>query len=196
MEKRILTDRFALRFGTTMHGILFTDSFFAYRYFNSELADFREELSKLAYSLMHNTDVAQPKSPPKGQQQARRASPNSGCISSYSSDGAEHVLVKMKAMPFFQGGKDGRERCVVCNKKTLWCYNDCSDAPHALVPLCPMQSNKHGWITAHMCYEKHVAQPTWMPKGRIPTGVKRRRGGYHDAAIEQASQCDVESVGQ
>lgn len=201
MEKRVLTDRFALRFATTMHGILFVDAFFAFRYFKNELADFREELSQLAYSLMHNPEVEPPVvpgsiSPPKQPKAVRRASPNSGGVSSSSGDGLCHVLVKMKALPNWVGGKDGRERCMICNKKTLWCCNDCSNAPHALMPICPVQSNKHGNVSSHMCYERHCAEPNWMPKGRAPKGGKRRRACYDNAPIQLASSCDGESCSE
>lgn len=199
MEKRILTDRFAMRFATTMHGILFTDAFFALRYFNNATTDFKEEMGKLAYQLMHNPEVeasgpqaASTPSPRNGKKQARRVLTNSGCVSTSSSDGQAHPLVKMKALPSWVGGKDGRQRCIVCDKKTLWCCLDCSDAPLALVPLCPMSSNKRGVITTHACYEKHCADPSWMPKGRRPTGgsTKRCRASYDDFSVELEDGCN------
>ncbi|KAL1525467.1 hypothetical protein AB1Y20_020324 [Prymnesium parvum] len=187
MEKRLLTDRFALRFATTMHGILFTDAFFAYRYFKDSMADFKNERNKLAMSLINNPDISNESGSPQNrpQKQARRASPNSGGISSSSSDGRAHPLVKMKALPGYNGGKDGRQRCQVCNKKTLWCCLDCSDAPSSLFPLCPMESNKHGAISSHLCYDRHCSAPSWMPKGRASTGGnKRRRGAADDDDFE------------
>lgn len=195
MEKRILTDRFAMRFATTVHGILFTDAFFAYRYFNNPIADFREELSKLAYALMHNPEVTSSRGTtppkPKKSKQASRTSPNSGGVASDSSDGKAHPLVKMKVLPGWVGGKDGRQRCIVCNKKTIWCCLDCSEAPHALMPLCPVQSNKHGEVTTHLCYEKHCADPSWMPRGKAKKGgAKRRRASFDDAELEVDEDCD------
>lgn len=192
MEKRLLTDRFSLRFGTTMHGVLFTDSFFAFRYYNDPIADFREQMNRLAYSLMHNPDVQTPSSsPPKGSKKTRRCAPNSGGISSSSSDGQSHALVKLRALPNYVGGKDGRQRCIVCNKKTIWACLDCSDAPSSLFPLCPMQSNKHGNIVAHTCYDKHSASPLWMPKGRATTGgAKRRRASADDFELDVEEDCE------
>lgn len=193
MEKRILTDRFALRFGTTMHGILFTDAFFAFRYFNSEVANFREEMNQLAYSLMHNPDIQSPSSsPPKGTKHARRCAPNSGGVSSNSSDGQSHALVKLRALPNYTGGKDGRQRCIICNKKTIWACLDCSDAPTSLFPLCPMQSNKHGTVSVHRCYDKHAENPMWMPKGRAPSGgAKRRRASFDNFELDVEDECDL-----
>ena len=57
MEKRILTDRFSLRHGVSLHRILFTDAFKAYKYFKNPAADFSECMSRLAYKLMHNPQV-------------------------------------------------------------------------------------------------------------------------------------------
>lgn len=144
MEKRILTDSFNLRFGVTMHGILFTNSFFAFRHFNNELADFRAEMAKLAHSLMYNNDITSPGTPPpRTQKQAKRsASMRAPC----SLDGCAHALVRLRTLDNYQGGKDGRQRCVICNKKTVWGCSDCSRAPHDIVPLCiPMaqQARRH-----------------------------------------------------
>lgn len=193
MEKRLLTDRFALRYATTIHGIMFTDAFFAYKYFNSEIADFREEMNRLAYSLMHNPDLPQPQptSTGKASKRARRTSPNSGGVASSSSDGGAHPLVKMRVLPNYMGGKDGRQRCCVCDRKTVWACLDCSEAPHSLFPLCPMVCNQRGTISVHNCYEKHCADPLWMPKGRAPTGgAKRRRATADDDGVELSYDCD------
>jgi hypothetical protein len=56
--KRLQTDRFEFRFGTSMQGIIFVDSFFAYRHFNNPLADFRAALGVHA--------DAQPRPPAQG----------------------------------------------------------------------------------------------------------------------------------
>ena len=55
LEKRILTNSFSLRFGTTMHGMVFVNAFFGLRCFSMPVADFKPEMSKLAYRLMHNS---------------------------------------------------------------------------------------------------------------------------------------------
>ena len=57
MEKRILTDRFSLRHGVSLHGILFTDAFKAFQHFKMPSANFTECMSRLAYKLMHNPQV-------------------------------------------------------------------------------------------------------------------------------------------
>ncbi|KAL1519465.1 hypothetical protein AB1Y20_022985 [Prymnesium parvum] len=69
---------------------------------------------------------------------------------------------------------------------------DCSEAPHALMPVCPVQSNKHGEVTTHLCYyEKHCADPSWMPKGKAKKGgSKRRRASFDDAELEVDEDCD------
>ena len=54
MEKRLVTTNFSFRFGTSMHGCVFTDAFFALRYFVDANAEFKREMSKLAYALTHN----------------------------------------------------------------------------------------------------------------------------------------------
>ncbi|KAL3914301.1 MAG: hypothetical protein SGPRY_007672, partial [Prymnesium sp.] len=80
-------------------------------------AEFREDVNTLAYALMHNPD--QQITADKRKEAARRAAPNSSCVSSSRSDGLSHPLVKMtlKALPAHVGGKDGRQRCNICNKK-------------------------------------------------------------------------------
>ena len=70
MEKRILTNSFGMRFCTAMHGILFTDCFFAYRYFIDKEVDFKAIMGKLAMKLMHNSFLDKDESP--------RKSPNGG----------------------------------------------------------------------------------------------------------------------
>ncbi|KAL1504029.1 hypothetical protein AB1Y20_010442 [Prymnesium parvum] len=73
----------------------------------------------------------------------------------------------------------------------LWACLDCSDAPSSLFPLCPMQSNKHGNIVAHTCYDKHSASPLWMPKGRATTGgAKRRRASADDFELDVEEDCE------
>ena len=58
MEKRILTNSFAVRFGTAMHGIVFTDCFFSYRYFVDKDADFKKLASgKLSVACPAETVV-------------------------------------------------------------------------------------------------------------------------------------------
>ena len=49
MEKRFVTNNFSFRLATTLIGMVFANAFFAHRYFNSEVANFKEELGKLGY---------------------------------------------------------------------------------------------------------------------------------------------------
>ena len=56
MEKRLLTNRFNMRFATTMWGMVFTNAFFAFKYFHNNQADFRGEMNKLAIALMRNPE--------------------------------------------------------------------------------------------------------------------------------------------
>ena len=57
MEKRILTERFSLRHGVSLHGILFTDAFKAYKHFKAPSADFKEAMADLAMALVQNPQV-------------------------------------------------------------------------------------------------------------------------------------------
>ena len=183
MEKRLQTDRFEFRFGTSMQGIIFVDSFFAYRHFNNPLADFRAELGRLAYKLMHNPDLqpkATPSPPPK---KAQRASPGSGG-SACSEDGTTHTLIKIRSIQGYSGGKDGRQKCMICNKKTTWCCAACSDGALQLFPLCPHQTNYKGDICARGCLEKHWENPACMPKGRSKTGGAKRRKAGDSAGVD------------
>ena len=82
MEKRIHTNSFAMRFGTSMHGVLFTDVFFAYRYFNDKDAIFNEKMEELAFAMMHNCFLTQsggasPTGSTHSYPSATRASPES-----------------------------------------------------------------------------------------------------------------------
>ena len=73
----MITNNFSLRLATTLMGILFTDTFFAHQHFNAELAEFKEELGKLAYRLMHNPFAPDPTPPPSPQTGRGSGSPTS-----------------------------------------------------------------------------------------------------------------------
>ena len=64
IERAFITKCFATRLMTTFSGINFFDTFMAHMYFNepymfsTKSFDFREEMNKLAYSLLHNKVLA------------------------------------------------------------------------------------------------------------------------------------------
>jgi hypothetical protein len=190
MEKRLLTNTFSMRFAITIFGVLFTDAFFAHRFFNDKLANFKEEMSKLAYRLMHN-NLLPLRSVPSQPSSSRRSrpSPTSSC------DSEAHYLVKLNTLDGFVGYK--QQRCMWCNRRTVWACADCSVAPHSLVPLCPESSNHHGVITYHPCRGHHKAAPLQYPKGKTWRnfgGAKRRRrvevlDGTDDDALDSEMSC-------
>ena len=167
MEKRILTNRFDLRFGTSMFGILLVNVFFAERHFNNPLADFKAEMSTLAYALMHNDFLTAPASTPTSR-------PPSSCGSSSSTCGSEHQLMALKHLPYLKKSackkKSVQMRCVMCNKHTSWCCGVCSSTgENKIVAMCPATSKsrkKGGTITNHCCIEEHRISPTYFPRGK------------------------------
>ena len=54
MEKRILTNRFCVRGGTSLYGMLFTNCFFAVQTWGDPQAVFKNEMRKLSLYMMHN----------------------------------------------------------------------------------------------------------------------------------------------
>ena len=129
MEKRILTNSFGMRFCTAMHGILFTDCFFAYRYFIDKEVDFKAIMGKLAMKLMHNSFLDKDESPRKSPNGGRGSLAGSPCPH------GEHKLMPLRLVPGYAGGR--QQRCICCDKKTSFVCACCSTSPFALVPLCP-----------------------------------------------------------
>ena len=120
-------------------GMLFTNTFFAHRHFNCELADFKEEIGKLAYRLMHNPHAPDPVVPPTPQ--ARTVgSPNS------PPDARAHPLLQLSKFNEHHNiiKKTAALRCVVCNKKTSWYCVACIEGPHSIVPVCPSTTRGGG----------------------------------------------------
>ena len=195
MEKRILTNSFNLRFATTMHGLVVVNAFFALQTFVSDVADFKPEMSKLAYRLMHNhfLDGAAPPSP-TGPPPASRASSGTA-----SPEGCQHVLVPLRSVPGVHKAKKGskQERCAMCNKHTSWVCALCTTGANALVPLCPETSRsrkKPGTVTHHACLEKHRANPAVFPKGKRAK-AKRKRSAVDeedDPPLEDDDEDDEE----
>ncbi|KAL1528519.1 hypothetical protein AB1Y20_009862 [Prymnesium parvum] len=180
LEKRLVTNSFNFRFGSSMHGVVFTDVFFAHRFFNDKDASFKQELGKLAYSLMHN-DFLPTKTPQKSPPSTGRGSPCSDC--------EDHSLVQIKSLKGFNGWF--QQRCILCNNMTTWCCAACSAGPLALVPVCAEKTyvrhgpNK-GKYVKHGCLQRHRDNPALLPTGRRRKGAKRARG----AATEGTESAD------
>ena len=118
---------------------------------------------------MHNPDLQPKGTPSPPPKKAQRASPGSGG-SACSEDGTTHTLIKIRSIQGYSGGKDGRQKCMICNKKTTWCCAACSDGALQLFPLCPHQTNYKGDICARGCLEKHWENPAYKlhAKGAVP----------------------------
>lgn len=190
MEKRLITNSFAFRFGCSMHGMTFTDVFFAYRHFKDAKADFKELMGELAYKLMHNHFLPQAISP-RTSPSVSRASPT--IYSSEDSDhfAARHDLVKLKSIRGYCGGK--QQRCVLCNRFTVWCCATCTTGPMALVPVCPARSNFRGVINIHYCHTRHISNPALLPGSRHRKGAKRARANAAEEGT-QSMDLDTEDV--
>ena len=189
MEKRLVTNRFDFRVGTSLMGMHFTNTFFAHRYFNEPDADFKEQMGKLAYRLMHNpylneedTDYgSSPGSAGSGSQRSRSAARTS---TPSAMGGCAHVLIPLRTVEGYKVGQTGgaQQRCSICNLKTSWVCGECTDGPTSLVPLCPEETTtrgkSHGLKIMHKCRIKHVLDPLRFPKGsqREKVAAKRRRG--------------------
>ncbi|KAL1527606.1 hypothetical protein AB1Y20_008992 [Prymnesium parvum] len=119
---------------TQTTGMLFTDAFFAYRYFVDKDAEFTVEMSKLAYCLMHNDFLPKKAASPQSQPSVGRGSPQS-CVDC----DVEHELIPLEYVEGFEGYR--QQRCIMCNKPTsLWCCRACTTGPLCLVPLCPKET--------------------------------------------------------
>ena len=187
MEKRFVTNNFSFRFFTTMYGMLVTNCFFAHRYFNNQLADFKSELDQLALALMRNPKAEAPR--PCSQAGGAR-SPTGSC----TGDGDPHYLTPLSSIDGYTGGK--QQRCVCCNNKTAWVCATCTTGPMALVPLCPEISKvrkgpSRGQQVMHPCLGRHRCNPTFFPKGkRGGSRPKRARGPAEDPNWEEFGDDD------
>ena len=187
MEKRFITNNFSFRLATTLMGMLFTNTFFAHRYFNCELADSKEELGKLGYRLMNNPFVPAPQSPPSPQT-ATAGSPRSP-----PPDDSSHPLRQLSKFNVEHNikKKSSALRCVVCSGKTSWYCVTCTDGPHALVPVCPTSTRgshrggKGG--CQHACEAFHCKHPTFK-KGGKRKATKRQRLDPDDPELEGDSE--------
>ncbi|KAL1523664.1 hypothetical protein AB1Y20_018598 [Prymnesium parvum] len=168
MEKSVLTQNFSMRFGTSMFGVVFTDTFFAHRYSNDQAAEFKVEMARLAYALMHNSFLTSA-SPSKSSKSSARSSPG-GCQE------CDHELIPLKYIQGYEGCK--QQRCILCNTKTSWCCRDCTTGPLCLVPVCPKETvvrrgPNQGKTVRHGCLARHRANPALLPTRR--QGAKRAR---------------------
>ena len=194
MEKRLVTTNWSFRFFTTLFGMVVVNAFFAHRYFNNELAEFKIEVDKLALALMTN---------PKAEKEARPAAtspPKAGRTDqppSPAADGQPHTLVPLRSLLGDDWKKGKQMRCMICNKDTVWVCSCCSTGASGLVPICPEYSiprkgpNK-GLKVMHACSHKHRMMPSFFPKGRCRTGgsCKRQRSPEADADYDSASSSD------
>lgn len=182
MEKRFNTNTFAFRYFTTLLGMVAVNAFFAHRYFNSSVADFKSEMDKLGFRLMNNHEANSPEpSPPKVTSTA----------SPFRIDlDVCHDVLPLKSLPGYieatqnQKQKGKQQRCVWCNNVTSACCKGCSTGPCCVVPICPERTiarkgPKSGKIIYHSCMSHHRLNPTYHPHGRHATapgsGAKRPR---------------------
>jgi len=171
--------------------MLFTDAFFAYRYFVDKDAEFTVEMSKLAYCLMHNDFLPKKAASPQSQPSVGRGSPQS-CVDC----DVEHELIPLEYVEGFEGYR--QQRCIMCNKPTsLWCCRACTTGPLCLVPLCPKETlvrrgPEKGERKKHPCLRRHQANPALLPRAR--KGSKRARRAT--ATQGSQSQSDGSDAGE
>ena len=158
----MITNNFCQRLGTTLMGMLITNVFFAHRTFNSAVAEFKEELGKLAYRLMHNPFAPDPAAAPSPQ--TGRGSPGSPASGSPTPDGA-HPLLQLSKFNKANNieKKTAQLRCVVCGKKTSWYCSACTTGPFNMVPVCPCSTRGGGkggrGSKEHACEGHHCLHP-------------------------------------
>lgn len=193
MEKRLLAQRFSLRFATTLHGMVMVNAFFALRFFHNALADFKAEMNTLSYALMHNPHLAA-QSIPKSPSTARSEGSGTCC-------GPEgHILVPIRKLPFkIPRGEAKSEykqyECNVCNLKTSFACVVCSTSLHTIWPCHPPTTKYRGKVTKHTCLAWHREHPTTTPRGRR-TGAKRARGSPREECEECEGEEECESEGE
>lgn len=185
LEKRILTNSFSLRFGTTMHGIVFTNAFFGLRCFSLPVADFKPEMTKLAYRLMHNSllvgkgpsrSPGTPGGAPNSPNGAASAASDSGRSSPGGCCGS-HPLMPLRNLINYRGGK--QQRCVLCGGKTALCCSICTTDTDHIVPICPHvakgRGKDKGKVFIHDCQRLHEEDPSARAPRKGAKRVKRAR---------------------
>ena len=185
MEKRLLTDKFCVRFGTTMHAMLFTNAFFSVRKFGNPLADFKSEMNKLALYLMHNPtrrlEMAGPQRTPTSANSSRTTTP-------IIDDGREHVLIPLKKLEGYKGGK--QQKCNICNVLCSWVCITCTEHPMHPFPCHPHVTNFRGKITHHQCLGKHTAAPHAVTRGTRKAKRARASPQAEEAAEDLCQSVD------
>lgn len=176
-----------MRFASSLNGMVFTDAFFAYRYFVNKDADFNEEMSKLAMELMHNSFIEDSAVSPRSAKSSQRSSP-SDCMMME----CDHELVPLKYIKGFEGYK--QQRCILCNGPTTWCCRDCTAGPFALIPICPKETlskrgKDKGKVVKHGCLARHRANPALIPQRR--KSAKRVRRAPATEGTQSAEEDDM-----
>jgi hypothetical protein len=196
MEKRLVTNNFNFRFFTTLLGMVAVDAFFALRYWKDPRANFLAEMDRLALRLMNNPDAPQSKAA-DGSPPAKHASrsPEGACP-----DGQHHRLMRLGDVEGVdpKSGKGTRqERCIMCNKHTVWVCATCTEGAHALVPVCPeitrpRKGELRGCTIHHPCLGQHRCNPLFFPKGKRASGGKRKKAAAADGGCESMSEGEGE----
>ena len=184
MEKRLLTNTFSMRFGTTMWGTVFCNAFFALRYFHSDLADFRSEMTKLSLGLMRNHFIVRIENPSPSPSSPPSCGRSSTC-SPFAHD-CTHMLISLKDVPGLVLKKGMQERCNVCNKKCTKVCSVCTRGPHSLFPICPEITRYRGRVIKHDCLQYHRMNPEITPRGRRP----HKRAGKRQRREGECEECD------
>ena len=194
MEKRMITNNFSLRLATTLMGILFTNVFFCHRFFNSELADFKVELGKLAYRLMYNPHAPSPTAAPSPQ--THRAP--GGSPSSRSPDSEQQCAHPLRQISKFDKEhniikKTHQLRCALCHKHTSWYCVTCTEGPNCMVPICPHESRGGGkgekGTKCHPCEFDHCAHPLFR-YGKHKRNERNRARGEEEEILSGDDQED------
>ncbi|KAL3914376.1 MAG: hypothetical protein SGPRY_007648, partial [Prymnesium sp.] len=168
LEKRLQTNNFSMRFATSMH------------------ADFKDQMGKLAYNLMHNDFLAaeQAQTSPKAAASAGRAS----SPESTRQDCGEHDLTPLKYVAGYQGYK--QQLCIMRNRQTSWCCRSWTKGPFCLEPMCPIESRprkgpRKGTTRKHNCFARHKANPALLPSHRRHAKRSRPAPGTHRTESEE-----------
>ena len=191
LEKRILTDHFCMRFATTMHGMLFTNAFFALRHFGNEQASFKDEMRALSMRLMHNplraAELAamHPGRSPSTINATRTSSP-------LADEMCDHVLIPLSQLKGYTGAKE--PRCNMCNKGCSWICVTCTKDPKLIFPCHPAKTRAGGGKPGkeYSCHALHKMGPTEAPRGRRKTKRVRTEAADFDADTMECEEIEDE----
>ena len=169
LEKRFVTNNFSFRFFTSMLGILVTNAYFAHRYFNDPIADFKAEIDRLAMRLINNAFL-EPTEVPR--------TPRTGFNLLVEVQPCQHQLLPLKCMPGYKDACPGskQQRCALCNRFTSWYCGACSTQLMQLLPICPEvtqgRNGKKGETFHHACFREHIQNPE--SRYHLKLGKKKR----------------------